>query len=495
MNKNQEQLESELAHLKEQVETFPEKALFIAEQCQIQAQKMLFSPGEIQALLLRSQCCWFLKEFRQGYKLARDAYRLLMTIDTDEWLPEILYLQGQHHWGQKKFYSAQQAWIQSLEQAALLNNHHILVDSLVGIANIWRETERLPLATSTHQLAADIANQMRLPGKELEAQLLLAWDYYLDNRYVDMLSILDSARDLLKHQSNDIALAKIWDFRALALLGLERYEDAEAATNKVHQLAVSHDMTWMKAHSYVRQARLALLKKETEQAAMYLDKAQIAATNSEDKEIISQIFFQKSQVAEQQGKFDVALEAFVEYKKHSLIQLKEHTQKISFDNAQDSRAQLEKRSRKIINRIRGQFEYDSNNPLTHLVSETFWWEQLVLFKSELNHSPYAIVLLYHSNNAYLDTCTEIIHSLATEHDYISRLSSDYLALLVAENSGESERIYHAINTMLSVYPWERKSLDSTDKVTVSLHDILTFPFTLEQLEQNRPMALQSTGQK
>lgn len=495
MNKNQEQLESELVHLKEQVEDFPEKTLFIAEQCQIQAQKMLFPQGEIQALLIRSHCCWFLKEFRQGYKLARDAYRLLMTLETDEWLPQILYLQGQHHWGQKKFYSAQQAWIQSLEQATLSNDHHILVDSLIGIANIWRETERLSLATSTHQLAADIANQVRLPFRELDARLLVARDYYLDNRYVDMLSTLDSARDLLKHHTNDIALAKIWDFRALALLGLERYQDAEAATHKVHQLAVSHDMTWMKAHTYVRQARLALLKQETEQAAMYLDKAQIAATNSEDKEIISQIYFQKSQLAEQQGKFDVALEAFIEYKKHSLVQLKEHTQKISFDNAQDSRAQLEKRSRKIINRIRGQFEYDSHNPLTHLVSETFWWEQLVLFKSELNHSPYAIVLLHHKNSVYLDTCTEIIHSLATEHDYISRLSSEYLALLVTENHCDSERVYNAICTTLDAYPWERKSLNSKDKVMVSLHDILTFPFTLDQLEQHQPTARKSTGQQ
>lgn len=37
--------------------------------------------------------------------------------------------------------------------------------------------------------------------------------------------------------------------------------------------------------------------------------------------------------------------------------------------------------------------------------------------------------------------------------------------------------------MLDIYPWKRRGLDGP-KPTLYLQDILTFPFTLEQLEES-----------
>lgn len=163
--------------------------------------------------------------------------------------------------------------------------------------------------------------------------------------------------------------------------------------------------------------------------------------------------------------------------------LKEQTNRVSMDKARGSKRQLEQRARKLINRIRSQHEYDPEKQFSNVVSETYWWEQLVLFKTELKRSNHAVIMIRHSNPAFLDACTELVHSLTTPSDLISRLSSDRLAMLIAEKDQAAEELYRTVHAMLDIYPWERRGLKGP-KPTLYLQDILTFPFTLEQLEEN-----------
>lgn len=65
--------------------------------------------------------------------------------------------------------------------------------------------------------------------------------------------------------------------------------------------------------------------------------------------------------------------------------LREQTLRVGMDKARSSKRQLEQRARKLINRIRGQHEFDPEKHLSNVVSETYWWEQLVLFKTELKN--------------------------------------------------------------------------------------------------------------
>ncbi|HAS6131461.1 TPA: hypothetical protein I7133_24395, partial [Vibrio vulnificus] len=43
--------------------------------------------------------------------------------------------------------------------------------------------------------------------------------------------------------------------------------------------------------------------------------------------------------------------------------------------------------------------------------------------------------------------------------------------------------FHVVSTMISIYPWQRRGLNGP-LPQLSLQDILTFPFTLEQLEDS-----------
>lgn len=416
------------------------------------------------------------------FKAHKKALAKLNSLDTDDFLPEILHLHALHYWGQAKYYSAQQFWINALEQSALVGETECQIEALIGLGNIWRITREFELAKHTHELAATVANHNRINSLEGKARILLAWDHYLLNNFVDMLSTLDGAAEVLKDHHDSTLQAEIWYFRGLALLGLERVEDADAATEKTHSLAIKHDLAWVKAQSYISRSRLELLRKNPKKATELLNNAEQLATTFDNGELLSQICYQQSVVAEECNDSQAALLAFKNYRKYSISMLREQTEKVSGDKAKTSKRQMEQRARKLINRIRAQHEFDSDKPLSKLVSEIYWWEQLVLFKTELKQSNYSVIVIQHNDPCYLEVCAELTHALCNQKDILSRLSSDRLGLLLADKGEAAENIYRILCSMIENYPWQRKGLNKP-LPRVSLQDILSFPFTLEQLDE------------
>ncbi|MFA0519895.1 hypothetical protein AB4501_23400, partial [Vibrio sp. 10N.222.55.E8] len=131
------------------------------------------------------------------------------------------------------------------------------------------------------------------------------------------------AEDALKYHKDNTWHAEVWDFRGLALLGLERLDDAEKATAKAHNLAIKHNLVWMKAHSYISRARLELLRKRPEQATELLKLAELSANEFDNGELLSQICYQQSLVAEENLDFKGALVAFKKYRQYSIGMLRE----------------------------------------------------------------------------------------------------------------------------------------------------------------------------
>ncbi|WP_394246313.1 hypothetical protein [Vibrio profundi] len=492
MDKNQYLLETELEQLQSRVDSEPQAVLEIAQQCLSRAEQVLFEEGAIQALMIMSKACWGIMDYRKGLKYIKEAHTRQNRLDTDNFLPEILHLHALQFWGQAKYYSAQQFWINALEQSALVEEVEIQIECLVGLGNIWRITHEYKLACSTHRLAVKVANNTRINWLEGKARILLAWDYYLLQNYVEMLSVLDGAEEVLEGHSDKTWQAEVWDFRGLALLGLERLDDAEKATEKAHSLAVEHDLTWMKAHSFISRARLELLRKNPNEASELLSLAEQSAGTFDNGELLSQICFQQSLVAEENHDFEGALVAFKKYRKYSTEMLREQTTRVGLDKARSSKRQLEQRARKLINRIRGQHEYDPEKHFSHVVSETYWWEQMVLYKTELKRSNHSIIMFQHPDPSYLEVCTEIAHTFCNQNDLISRLSSERVALMLAEKGDAANEIFQTLKTMLDIYPWKRRGLKG-QKPTISLNDILTFPFTLEQLEETQNLKMKKVN--
>lgn len=483
MDKAQLQLDSELERLSSLVGKEPDATLSQAQQCQVRADQTLNQEGGILAGIVISRSYWELSDYRNGLKAIKDVYTRLNQLDTDQFLPEILHIHAQHYWGLEKYLSAQQYWINALEQAALVGETDIEIECLIGLGNVWRISHEYKLAMSTHTLAVNVANNARINRLEGKARIALAWDHYLLDDYTEMLSVLDGAEEVLRHYPNDAWKAEIWDFRALALLGLERLEDAENASIKAYQLAVKENISWMKTHSFISRARLELIRGNLDSAEKSLADAERSAKKFDNGELLSQISFQQSVVAEKQNNFEAALTAFRKYRKHSVKLLKDQTNRLSYDKAHSSKRQLDQRARKLINRIRGQVEFQHDERgYSNQVSETYWWEQLVLFKSELKASTHVVVLISHQVADYLDICIEIAQCACNRHDLIARLSEDRVGMLVAEKGEAADKLFWFLKQTIERYPWDRRGL-SGPKPEVSQHDILAFPFTLEQLEE------------
>lgn len=484
MDKSQHTLEAEIEQLRAQVESDPQKVLKLAEQCANRSVQIAYPEGRIQCLIIMSRCAWCQMDYRKGLKYIKDAYAKLNALDTDDYLPEILHIHALHCWGQAKYYSAQQYWINTLEQSALVGEVEFQIEALIGLGNIWRITNELDMARSTHELAVKVANNARIDWLEGKSRILLAWDHYLLNNYVEMLTVLDGAIEALQYHPDRTWHAEVWDFRGLALLGLERADEAEEATRKAHDLAVEHNLTWMKAHSFISRARLELLRKNPVKAAELLVEAEASAASFDNGELLSQICFQQSRVAEECGDDQAALAAFKKYRQHSVNMLREQNSRTGLDKARDSKRQLEQRARKLINRIRAQHEYDPEKHLSRLVSETYWWEQLMQHKTELKRASHTVVTIHHANPELLDACTELVHSLCHQQDLLARLSQNRLGLLLAEQGQAADEMYQILRNMIQLYPWQRKGFKG-QQPEVICQDVLSFPFTLEQLEESQ----------
>ncbi|GEM76661.1 hypothetical protein VSA01S_27730 [Vibrio sagamiensis NBRC 104589] len=483
LDKSQIQLKNELSVLEGKIKSDPQYVFRKAKDCRNRAKQRSFIEGEISALIIMSHAYWCEMDYRQGLKFAEEALQLQNQQDTDELLPQILHLFALHHWGKAKYYTAQQYWIDALEKSALSDNTEIQIEALIGLGNVWRITNEYNLAASTHELAVKVANNSRLPWLEGKALILLAWDYYLLEKFLEMLTVLDSAEECLIAHNDCTWQAEILDFKGLALLGLKRLDTAEIVTKQAYKMAIEHDLVWMKAHSFITRARLELLRKNTTNAAKLLQMAEQSASTFDNGELLSQICFQQSLVAEEQGKYKLAYKAFQKHRQYAIKQLKEQTHRVNLDKTRASKRQLEQQARKLINHIRLQYEYNPKKQFTNVVSETYWWEQLILFKSKLNGANYSVIMIHHSNPAFLDICTELIHSLTTSNDLIARLSGKKLAVLIAEKGLAAESLCKTIGGMLKLYPWQRRGLKGPNP-TLYLQDILTFPLTLEQLEQS-----------
>lgn len=437
----------------------------------------------LQLMMLAAKFYLDNEQLPKGLKHIRHAYRLQQTLETDDYLAEILHIHARIFWKQAKYYSALQFWTRALELSAWSDSTDVQIQALIGLGNVWRATGVYNLAKVTHELAVKIANHTRQGQLEIRSRIFLSWDLYLLKQYPSMLTELEVAEDLLKSTPNDTLKAQTFDFRAAALLELGCIEDAHQATTIAQTLAETHGFDEMHILALINKAKIDVRREMPKLALEWLFKAETIANanTSINHEVLALIYLQQSVTLESLTEYHEALNAYQRFRFHSLAHERETAMQLGLDKARKSKSLHEQRARKIINRLRGQYDFDSGKQLPKLVSETLWWERLVEFKTQLKNSNYSVIMLHHASPEHIDTCTEMTHSLSGPGDYLARLDSTHLGWLINSKGSSASELYDILRQMLKLYPWERRGLANT-RPNVSLHNILMFPFTLEQLE-------------
>lgn len=448
----------------------------------LQSELIRYHLGTIKASILLSRTHWHLMEYDAGLRVIKSAYQLLQNQESDDLLPEVLHVYALQYWGKARYFSAQQYWINALEQASLTGNIHIELEALIGLGNIWRITDELELAKKTHKLAADRASKLAIYSLAGKASILLAWDKYLLSDYLGMLSTLDMADAMLVHWEDPTWQAEIYDFRGVAYLGLNRLNEAEAFSQQAYDIAVVHDLTWMKAHSAISQARVAQMKQDFVKATSLLSLAETAAQAFDKGELLSQICLLQSKISEQVEDYEQALLHYKQFRTYEINILQEQTSALGRDKTNSSKKRLDMRAIKLINLIRSQLETSSTSYLPYFISETKWWECLLTNKTKIHNNDNHVLVIQHPDSDFLERMITLCHSLCIQSDQLTQLDNTILAILINADLTNAQRFNENIQQLLSVESWQRTPYDPS-LTQFNIFNALSFPLTLEQLIQ------------
>lgn len=486
LDKKLQHIDNELAQLKAHIKSSPNTTLTLTQQYLERVERIPSPEHAAKALIIMSLCAWHLNDYHSGLKYIKTALLRQKHIDNNSCLPEIFHIHALHLWEQSKYYSAQQFWINGLELSTLLSDVTMQIKCLIGLGNTKRVTGEPQKAYLIHELACTIANNNRLHCLEVPARAFLAWDHYLLHNYVEMLSVLDGAIELFNHHQDPSWQAKIWDFKSLALLNLEQIDEAQKTSDIAKKLNITHDFGWINIQILLTQAQLELKHQSQYQDVdkqqhilQLLEQAKEAAIKSKNNNLLVQVYAQQIAVAEKYHDYLMACQLFKSYRQYSLIELKIQATQTNVDKARFSSKQQDLRSNQLLNHIRKQY---TSTQFLRGVSESFWWEQLVSFKMALGQANYTVIIIQHANPLCLEICMELAHCLCQHDDFLSQLSDDRLGLLLRAKGEEAQGIFNTLQTMLKIFPWQRRGL-SNSSIKISLYDILSFPFTLEQLDE------------
>ncbi|GLR77052.1 hypothetical protein [Aliivibrio sifiae] len=477
MKQSKDQIISQLKALELIIEDDTEKVKQDAEQLLLLSEKIHFKYGTAYSKLIISTAQWHLMQYHAGFKVAKELLQLHQELENDDLLPTILHTLALHSWGQAKLFSAQQFWIRALEQASLLGDNEVEIESLIGLGNIWRMTNSLKDADSTHSVAAQRANYYRIPHLEAKAYILQSWDNYLLHDFQKMLPILLKAEQLLTHNTNLTWKAEIYDFRGLAFLGLNDLNSAQQCCSFSHQLSLQYNLVWMKAHSAISLARIASAQSHFDHAYDLLTEAEVIAQQFDKGELRSQICLEQSRIAELTKDHEHALYSYKRYRQYEITLLQEQSNCLGRDKTSSSKEQLDMRAKKLINRIKVQLEFNSISSLTYLLPLEKWLQNIQSILSSSLNDDYHLITIVDPSEDKINNLILLGHHYCKHGDSITRLSNTEIILLINENKKRTKDIAHSLSSLFASYPWYRYSLNSSVPTIhdFSLHEITTHP--------------------
>lgn len=446
-----------------------------------QCEGLTYQVGSIQCLIIIANNYLQIKDYAKGLVAIQKALDYQYRQLDDKNLPIILHIHAQLNWGLSQYYSALKYWLKALEQACLIDDVKIQIHSLIGIGNVCCINKDYQQAVTTHSIAVKIATRHQLVMLEVQTRVLLAQDYYKLKQYLDMLSTLDITLELQtdNYDSND--LAKIWQLRSLSLLSLDKISDCQHSIMKSCYYANEQQQAIILIELSIYQAEIAIKQQQLYKASMALGRAKSQAKKLNQEKLLSKIYLLQSNIYEQLHKFELALKTYKKYRHLTIERLQNLTLQKGLDTNRRNKELLEYRVKRVVSRL--QQSYLSDKPLqqSNLMSESHWWEQVMLAKSAQHLTKHSIVVVHHSHAAHLTVCLDLLQTYSNQNDCIARLSQTKLGLLINADKSTAKQLYAVIQHALQHYPWQHQGL-SLSAPQSHHYSIFSFPFTMELLE-------------
>ncbi|PKF61166.1 hypothetical protein CW745_11060 [Psychromonas sp. psych-6C06] len=416
------------------------------------AQALNENRAQLVATMQLARIAWHLNQYDKGINLCRRAEQLLLPEFESQYLSELYHIYAQQYWGLEQFRSAHHFWNLAMEKSLVHNQLNLQIESLIGVANIWRVNRELELSYSALSLAMTLAEQYDFNILAGQSAILLSRVLNELNQHTLMLEVLAKAESFLYGHPDSTWHAEIQDLKSMGLATLGHFAEAEQITQKRDKETVKVRGQWVETYTPISRAMVAIKLKKYNLARQFLDEAESVALRFNQLELLAQLYLLRFDLESHQQASELMLLYFKKYRKYSIKLLRSRSLALGQDRCELTVDILNYKAELLIGRLEAGAFNASEGGFPAFREASIWLYACQRAQTE-NHS--TVFILELNSEKELIAILPIVHALCQPHELITRFKNNRLALLLDVGPENQGKMLNDLKATLLAYPWWR----------------------------------------
>ncbi|WP_169337247.1 hypothetical protein [Psychromonas ossibalaenae] len=408
--------------------------------------------AQLLATIQLARISWHLMQYKKGLRLCERAEQLLLPEFESQYLAELYHIYALQHWGLARFRSAHHFWNMAMEKSLVHNQLPVQIESLIGVANIWRINQESELSYSALSLAMTLAEQFELNFLAGKSAILLASSLCSLDQYSLMLEVLDKAESFLQNCQDLAWRAQIQELKCQALLNLGRLSEAELAAHEALSITVSSRKSWLETSPPICAAQVAVEQLRFDKARQLLDTAESTALRFNQFELLAKLYRQRFELEKHLVQIECALRYYKKYRKYEVKFLQVQSIALGKDKCNLTVELLNNKAQHLIERLEAEAFDVRESGFTAFRESSIWLYSCERASLHKNSHVFVFEL---NNEKDLITFFPFAHALCRSHEVITRFKNSCLAILFQLESGQQSKMYDSLTAMLAAFPWWR----------------------------------------
>lgn len=434
------------------------------------AQVLNDSRAQLVATMQLARIAWHLNQYEKGIKLCARVEQLLLPEFESQYLSELYHIYAQQYWGLERFRSALHFWNLAMEKSLVHNQLNLQIESLIGVASVWKMNKELDLSYSALSLAMTLAEQYDYHVLAGKSAILLSWVLSELKQYALMLEILYRADGFLVGHPDSTWLAEIKDLKRIALANLGRFDDAEKISQDKDEQLIENRGHWVEAYTPISKAIVAIQLSKPNRARKYLDEAEVVALRFNQLELLSELYWLRFELESEQQVAESKLFFYKKYRKYSVKLLRSRSIALGKDRCDLAFDILNYKAELLIGRLEAGAFNASEGGFPAFREASIW---LYACQRALQEDNRVVFILELKSEKELIAILPIVHALCQPHELITRFKKNRLAMLLQLETDKQRSMLESLKAMLHAYPWWRMG-KSIPELTVKCFPVTAF---------------------
>jgi len=425
------------------------------------AKALYDSQAQLVATMQLARIAWHLNQYEKGIKLCERAEQLLLPESESQYLSELYHIYAQQYWGLERFRSALHFWNLAMEKSLVHNQLNLQIESLIGVANVWKMNKELDLSYSALSLAMTLAEQYDFNILAGKSAILLSWVLNDLKQYPLMLEILCKAECFLLEHSDSTWAAEIKDLKSIALASLGHFSDAEKISQTIDNKRVTNRGPWVETHAPISKAIVAIQLRKHDLARKYLDDAEVLALRLNQLGLLSELYLLRFELESERQVPESMLFYYKKYRQFSVKLLRSRSVALGKDRCDLAFDILNYKAELLIGRLEAGAFNASEGGFPAFREASIW---LYACQRVLQDTDKKIFVIELKSEKELIAILPIVHALCQPHELITRFKKNRLAILFQLENNQQDKMLNSLTNILMAYPWWRMGKESFQSV-------------------------------